>query len=152
METALVPGGTFISRLHNTFRFVSLQECPVDPTTGAILETPEIRAFGLSEIRKLMAEAKAKGEARFPRDDDRFLLAFLRARKYKVDKSFAVLKGFSEFWFDPKYRHLIEGASAERCRHFHDVGAARLSDGRDLEGNVLGFIYGGRITAEAVSH
>lgn len=124
----------------------------MDPATGAILETPEIRTFGLSEIRKMMAEAKVKGEAtRFPREDDQFLLAFLRARKYKVDKAFGVLKGFAEFWFDPKYRHIIEGTSAERCRAFHDVGAARLSDQRDLEGNCLGFIYGGRISAEAVN-
>ena len=40
----------------------------VDPVTGQVLETPELRATGLADMRKRMAEAIASGAtARFPR-------------------------------------------------------------------------------------
>ena len=40
----------------------------VDPVTGRVLETPELRTAGLAELRRLMAADVASGAvARFPR-------------------------------------------------------------------------------------
>lgn len=43
-------------------------------------------------------------------DDDQFLLPFLRARKYNVDKAFHVIKNFAKFWYGKK--DLINGLCA----------------------------------------
>lgn len=64
----------------------------VDPVTGEIKETAEVIAAALAEIRtKMAAHVKANEGFRYPRDDDQFLLAFLRARKYEVDRVSALL-------------------------------------------------------------
>ncbi len=55
----------------------------VDPVTGAILETAQLREEGLRDLRAAMAAC----EQPYPRTDDQFLLAFLRARKYNVEKA-----------------------------------------------------------------
>ena len=70
--------------------------CPVDPITGEILESPEIRAQGLLDLRLRMDECKIKDGIRYPREDEQFLLAFLRARKYKIADALHVINNFAK--------------------------------------------------------
>lgn len=71
----------------------------VDEVSGEIRETPEARAEGLRLLRAAMAEALEKGKVKeFVRNDDQFLLAFLRARKYKIAAALEVVINFSKFW------------------------------------------------------
>lgn len=118
----------------------AFEECPQD-ANGLILETEEIRVHGLAEIRKLMdAHTTATEGFRYCRADDKFLLAFLRARKYKIDKAHDCLVNFSKFWFNPAYRHIIEGLDAERLRAFYRQSPAKVLEGTDRLGNALGTI------------
>ena len=58
-------------------------QAEVDPVTGAVVEDAASRAAGLAALRAALAAAQAADASiRLPRDDDRFLLAFLRRRIY----------------------------------------------------------------------
>ena len=75
-------------------------QAAVDPVTGAIVEDAASRAAGLAALRAALAAAlAADASIRLPRDDDRFLLAFLRARKYRVSKACEVVLSFAKFWY-----------------------------------------------------
>lgn len=56
---------------------------------------------------------------RYPRDDDRFLLAFLRARKYDVPRAAELVGNFARFWYS--HPDLINGLCAEKCRPFLEM-------------------------------
>jgi hypothetical protein len=59
----------------------------VHPVTGEVLEDEALRARGLALLRARMAAVlDEKLLEKFVRDDDQFLLAFLRARKYNIEK------------------------------------------------------------------
>lgn len=127
-------------------------EAPQD-ASGCLLETPAMRAFGLEALRR-MIKAGASADPPvppLPREDDAFLLAFLRARKYKVDKSYAVLKNFALFWSSPKYRSILHGRSAGDVRRFYEGGPAVMLEGRDREGNGLAGIHAGRMDAAFIN-
>lgn len=81
----------------------------VHPVTGRVLETEEAKVTGLRQVRRRMAASLASGEvARYPRDDDKFLLAFLRARKYNIEKVGVVRSGAHD-----------SVAASYRCRSAH---------------------------------
>ena len=98
-----------------------------------------------------LATAMAPPHAPPPRDDDAFLLAFLRARKYKVDKAYAVLRNFAAFWANDKYLFL-HGKSVEEIRRFYEGGPAVMLEGRDREGNGLAGIHAGRMDAAFINY
>lgn len=118
-------------------------EAPQD-ASGCLLETAEMRIFGLTALRRMMA-ATPSPEGAWPRDDDAFLLAFLRARKYKVDKSFTVLTKFTAFWHAPATRKALHGVSVDTLRRFYVGGPTKMLEGRDLEGNGLATIHAGKM-------
>ena len=75
-------------------------KAPVDPLTGEILETPELRAEGLAQLRAAIAADQAQAPGwKTVRDDDVFYLAFLRARKFEVLRTLPVVRSFSQFWY-----------------------------------------------------
>lgn len=127
------------------------EPCPVDEETGRVLETAEIRERGLKALRAKMQDAIKKStqqsdKVRYPRDDDKFLLAFLRARKYKIQDAFMLLTNFSHFWYNPKHAEVINGLSAERVRATYELGIFELMpDVRDKFGNFCTALHMGRI-------
>lgn len=122
-------------------------EAALDPITGRVLEDDSIRANGLVKLRERIAlELEKDPSLRFPRTDDRFLLAFLRARKYRVDKAFDVLLNFSRFWYDPDNREIIEGLCAERVRDVWSLGMMGfLPETRDIFGNTVTVLRMGNV-------
>lgn len=110
-------------------------QAPTDPVTGKVLETDDIRADGLRQLRVLMEQSIREGKvAKFPRTDDRFLLAFLRARKYNVAKAHMVLCNFTAMWYNPKCVHRVaprppasEAPSARACASAAAVRASSIS-------------------------
>lgn len=88
----------------------------LDPVTGEILETEELRKEGLAQLR---AAVSAKP---FPlvREDDQFLLPFLRSRKYEIPRCYTVLKTFCAFWYGSP--GIVEGLCAEKVRETYELG------------------------------
>eukprot|EP00158_Paraphelidium_tribonemae_P010279 Partr_v1_DN43430_c0_g1_i1_m13606 putative Tocopherol (Alpha) transfer protein-like len=116
----------------------------VDKVTGAIVETPELRAEGLAQLRAAMKAAIAGGTVeRYPREDDRFLLAFLRARKYDVPRAAKLVANFARFWYS--HADLIDGLCAEKCRPFLEMKMMKFLPGKDVNGNTVAALYMGAL-------
>lgn len=122
----------------------------VDPITGKILETPELRENGLKELHALMKECVSTGKvARYPREDDRFLVAFLRARKYDVPRALELVNNFAAFWYSKA--SIIDGLCAARCRRFVELGMMQFLKGRDIHGNSVVALYMGALDVSKFS-
>lgn len=98
----------------------------VHEVTGKILETPELREQGLAAFRALIAAAQAKKPFRMVREDDAFLLAFLRARKYECARALPVLQAFSAFWYTNEV--LLGGATLATIRPMYELNIVRVLD------------------------
>jgi len=61
-----------------------------------------------------------------------------------------VLVAFTKFWYNPKYKHIIEGLGAESLRTFYERGPTRILPGRDVHGNAVSVIYAGRMDIESI--
>lgn len=114
----------------------------VDPITGRILETPALRALGLSQLRALLASTPLNGLV-LPRTDDRFLAAFLRARKYNVARAHELVLNFARFW--ARKRDVIEGLCAADCRRFAELGMMKFLRGKDVHGNTVVALFMGAL-------
>jgi hypothetical protein len=114
----------------------------VDPETGRVLETDELRTASLAALRSSIRAAVSKGEFKLVRDDDAFLLAFLRAKKHDVPKALLTIKNFSKFWYESPA--VVEGLCAAKCRRVYDVDVVRFLPGTDKQGNTLGLINMGK--------
>ena len=108
----------------------------VDKVTGLITETLEARVEGLAQLRALMALKIADGSvSRWCREDDQFLLAFLRARKYKMSACLDVLLSFNVFWFTNS--SIIDGLDSSAVRKIYELGFMEQMRGRDAVGNAI---------------
>lgn len=118
----------------------------LDAVTGEILETPELRAEGLRQLRELIrAEQTKKPFATLREDADQFLLSFLRSRKYEVPRAFAVYKSFCHFWHTNP--HVVEGLCAAKVRATYELGFMQLlpPDVRDQHGNHVTLLHMGKL-------
>ena len=78
---------------------------------------------------------------RFVRDDDQFLLAFLRNRKHDPAAALTVITSFSKLWYS--HPDIVEGLCADRVRHFQSLHLTQFLDGRDVQGNAVVALYMG---------
>ena len=78
---------------------------------------------------------------RFVRDDDQFLLAFLRNRKHDPSAALTVVKSFSKLWYS--HPDIVEGLCAQRVRAFQDLHITQFLDGKDVAGNTCAALYMG---------
>lgn len=105
------------------------QASPVD-------ETEEVAQDALAQLRARMAEQRVElqdGTAiPYPAEDDVFLLAFLRARKFNVDKAFLVLQNYTKFMHENEA--LLEGVTVESLRHVYDMGFMAVLNATDRRG------------------
>ena len=108
---------------HNSYREATLV-CyliyNMDADSGMVVETEEMRIEGLRNLRELML--KSEDTVRYPRNDDKFLLAFLRCKKYRLEDAHKVLVNFSNFWYSPSKEDMINGLCAEKVRGIYEMG------------------------------
>ena len=107
----------------------------VHDVTGEILEDEVLKAAGLAQLRAAIVEAQKNKDTAFPvvREDDLFLLAFLRARKYEIPRALLVLRTFSRFWHNNPT--LINGLSSSVIRRVYELGFMRQLETKDVHGN-----------------
>ena len=100
-------------------------------------EDPETRAEAIEELRAKIGEVKREPEnegVEFARDDDRFLLRFLRARKFDVERA---AKLYSNYYrFRHKYAHLLGDLHPRSVEHVLRSGILGVTDLRRKDGAI----------------
>ena len=108
----------------------------INPTTGAIIESAIVRAKGLADLRiAITAEQKKDKKFILVRDDDDFLVAFLRCKKYHIDKAIKSLKGFCKFWWASPT--VVNGLCAAEIRRVYELDFLRVLNTVDIHGNMV---------------
>ena len=70
-------------------------------------ENPKTRLQSILELRRLVTETEAKDpDLHFPRKDDKFLLCFLRARKFDIDRALQLFINYHKY--RQKYSDLLK--------------------------------------------
>lgn len=96
-------------------------------------ETEEARETGLAALREKMREHCVENEGfTFVKDTDKFLIAFLRARKYDVDRAFKLLLNYTRF--RSKHADLVEGTTFETVKPILEARVACFFGDRDSQG------------------
>jgi hypothetical protein len=81
--------------------------------------------------------------------DDQFLVAFLRAKKYRIKDAFATVQNFANFWY--RKADLIEGLCAAKIRGVYNIGMMQfLPNSRDKHGNIVTALRMGNLDLDPV--
>lgn len=95
-------------------------------------ETPENRKEAIKELRRLIHE-----EADFqPVMEDKFLLRFLRAKKFDSQRAFNMLKNF--YTFKVRYSKILTDFRPSEVKHVFDQNVLGILPYRDNEGCAIG--------------
>ncbi|CAL1283525.1 unnamed protein product [Larinioides sclopetarius] len=110
-------------------------------------ETPEKRAEALKELKILIKEEKSKGFC--PLEDDEFLIRFLRARKYDVDRAFTTLRNY--YTFRSEYSGVITDLTPRDLKRVLELEHVFVSPKRAPEGEGLLFVFIGSLDFNVVT-
>lgn len=98
-------------------------------------ETPAKRAQSLKEFRKKLEMIE---DFEPKTDDDRFLLRFLRARKFDVDKAYKLMRNFYKVRLQNPQRYVPIGLGPRDFKHLYELNCAVLLRHRNpLDGTVI---------------
>ena len=111
-----------------------LSEASVEKARLELNETPEKRAECLAALREKIREHLVENEGSLSsiKDTDKFLVTFLRARKYDVERAFTLLVNYD--YFRGKHANLVEGTTFEMVRPILEKGIIRIFGDRDSQG------------------
>ena len=111
-----------------------LSEALVEKARLELNETPEKRAECLAALREKIREHLVENEGSLSsiKDTDKFLVTFLRARKYDVERAFTLLVNYD--YFRGKHANLVEGTTFEMVRPILEKGIIRIFGDRDSQG------------------
>ena len=114
-------------------------------------EDPETRAELVGKLRTKIQEAKSDAEYKgveFTREDGSFLLRFLRARKFDVDR--AVLLYCNYYKFRHKYAHLLGDLHPRAVEHVLRSGLLGVTDLRRKDGSAVIQLCPGRWDSDTI--
>ncbi|OQR69713.1 alpha-tocopherol transfer protein-like [Tropilaelaps mercedesae] len=98
-------------------------------------ETPAKRAESLKEFRKNLAMVE---DFEPKMDDDRFLLRFLRARKFDVDKALKLMRNFYKVRLQNPRLYVPIGMGPRDFKHLYELDCCALLRHRNpLDGTVV---------------
>ncbi len=112
-------------------------------------ETDETKAAALKSLRakldaaSMPVAASAQGNWQPARNDDDFLLRFLRQKKFRVDDALAGIKAHAEFYREHGAR--FQGGNAVESREVYDMIGSMILPDRDKEGRLCTLIALGRM-------
>ncbi|KAG8440660.1 hypothetical protein GDO86_006416 [Hymenochirus boettgeri] len=119
-----------------------IPEHTVQKAKDELNETEDKRDSAVKELRRLVEEKASSGEelckavAEKVKDkEDDFFLRFIRARKYDVNRSYELLKGYVNF--RQQYPELFENLTPEAVRSTIEAGYPGIVSSRDKYGRVI---------------
>nr|XP_033776940.1 retinaldehyde-binding protein 1 [Geotrypetes seraphini] len=105
-------------------------------------ETQKTRETAIKELRELVQDQSGKGEElckavaeKVKDQEDNFFLRFIRARKFDVNRSYELLKGYVHF--RQQYPELFENIHTEAVRSTIEAGYPGVASSRDKFGRVI---------------
>lgn len=107
----------------------------------AQLEVNEQIDTRLLDVEALRDRLKLRPDILLTRDDDEFLIRFLRSRKYDKDKAFELLLNYNQF--RRKHLSFFKSLKASCLRPVFDDGLPMVSPVRDHYGRSLIFLFAG---------
>jgi retinaldehyde-binding protein 1 len=114
-------------------------------------EDPETRAEMVDKLRVKIEEAKGDpevAEVEFTRNDGSFLLRFLRARKFDVDRAAKLY--FNYYKFRHKNAHVLGDMHPRAVKHVLDSRIMGATDLRRKDGSAVLYACPGRWNSETV--
>ncbi|GFY63772.1 alpha-tocopherol transfer protein-like [Trichonephila inaurata madagascariensis] len=97
-------------------------------------ETPEVRRKAVAELTKLL-----KGEPYLePRLEEKFLVRYLRAKKYNVDKAYKTLLYY--YYFKSKFAYIFTHFKPSQLKHVLEMNCLNLLPLRDKDGASIGLL------------
>ncbi|XP_065191044.1 retinaldehyde-binding protein 1-like [Sycon ciliatum] len=121
-----------------------LCERSIEKVKVELNETPERREEGLAALREKIREYTVEHEDfTLRKDTDKFLIAFLRARKYDVERAMSLLLNYH--LFRKKHADLIEDADLNSVRPILEHQVVCVFGDRDSEGRRMFMFRPGRI-------
>lgn len=102
-------------------------------------EDPETR---VSKVQLLRDRMVFRPDLPFRRTDDKFLLRFLRARKFDEERAFVLLCAHIEF--QKNNRNFFDGLSLPELRHVLAEGFPAVLDSTDSNGSRILLLFPGR--------
>ncbi|XP_053575331.1 retinaldehyde-binding protein 1 [Bombina bombina] len=119
-----------------------IPEHTVQKAKDELNETTETRDAAIKELRQLIKEKANTGDnlcksvaEKVITQDDNFLLRFIRARKFEVNRSYELLKGYVNF--RQQYPELFENLTPEAVRSTIEAGYPGILASRDKYGRVI---------------
>ncbi|GIY49986.1 alpha-tocopherol transfer protein-like [Caerostris extrusa] len=106
-------------------------------------ETPEKKAEALKEIKILIQEEPGFG----PLQDDEFLVRFLRAKKYDVDRAFNTLKNY--YSFKSRYSGIVTDLTPQDLKFVFEMNKVFVPTKRARNGEGIIIVKAGAFDMEA---
>lgn len=137
----------------------NVTETPLSGISGATLdkarkelfEVPEERLQKVTELRERVEEAEKFPEYEgvvFARRDGRFLLRFLRARKFNVDRALQLYLNY--YKYRHKHAHLLRDMTPSSVEHVLSRGFFALLDTPNTYGSKAVVVYPARVDLEKI--
>ncbi|XP_002734110.1 alpha-tocopherol transfer protein-like [Saccoglossus kowalevskii] len=108
-------------------------------------ETPEGREQGLKALRE---KTHTRPDIKF-RTDDAFLLRFLRARKFDVNRAFKNLVAYYEIRHE--YPEVFDNLEVDKLKYIWEEGLDGMFPGKDSEGRRVGVFRPGKLDVDKYS-
>mmetsp|Transcript_23058 Transcript_23058/g.58467 ORF Transcript_23058/g.58467 Transcript_23058/m.58467 type:complete len:289 (-) Transcript_23058:388-1254(-) len=97
-------------------------------------EVPENRAKAMEELRGMMREEEKKGELKFHRYDDSYILRFLRNKKFEVGRAFQTVLKWATFRKEHPELYNHERYSMEGVADIYRKGFMLAMEDEDMNG------------------
>lgn len=114
-------------------------------------EDPETRAHLIDQLRTKIEEAQGNPEhedVKFVRRDGKFLLRFLRARKFNVDRAAQLYCNYCKFRH--KYEHIVGDMHPRAVEHVLCSGVMGMTDLRGKDGSTVVHIHPARWDPDSI--
>ena len=125
----------------------SISGATLEKARRELFEEPATRLESIAQLRERVEQWRPSGTEEGldlleqGRKDDRFLLRFLRAKKFDVERSLQLYVNYHKF--RKKHSHLIVGVTPQSMEHVLKTPIARIMPARKKDGSLVMCVFPG---------